>query len=145
MKPYAPRKLAFSGLREVSGYRLKVYFIVHNEGVFEPSRFESGFAEAAKCLPSPAKTPVRPGVGFVVCHQGETADYFVLCWWDQENELPVRVLLREGEGWRPSQDGESFCVWDFRVMWWEREAYVNTVLAKGTVDAYLAMNASGYA
>jgi hypothetical protein len=51
------------------------------------------------------------------------------------------------EGWRPAAGGESFCVWDLRVIWWEREAYVTTVLAgrPGGVEAYVATVAEGYA
>ena len=41
-----------------------------------------------------AAAAILMGQAFVVAHQGLTADYAVLCWWDQENELPVRVCVR---------------------------------------------------
>ena len=80
-------------------------------------------------------------------HHGATGDYLVVGWWDRENELPTRVYYRGPDGWRAAAGGESFCVWDLRVMWWEREAYVATVLS-GRADgaeAYLAATAAGYA
>jgi len=58
--------------------------------------------------------------------------YTVLCWWDRENELPIRVWVAEQDGgapvWRTARDSESVCVWDLEVIWEERQAYVETVL-----------------
>jgi hypothetical protein len=55
----------------------------------------------------------------------------VLGWWDRDNELPLRVFVRDtadGEGWRAARGSESVCVWDLQVIWAEREAYVATVM-----------------
>jgi hypothetical protein len=102
---------------------------------------------ATPALPPPDVAAGRPGVGFAILHHGATSDNFILCWWDGQIGLPTRVYVCGPEGWRPAAGGESFCVWDLRVIWWEREAYVNTVLAgrPGGVDAYLAVVAEGYA
>lgn len=55
----------------------------------------------------------------------------MLCWWDRENELPIRVFVRQHDGspWRPAQGSESVCVWDLQVICFERDAYVHTVMA----------------
>ncbi len=61
--------------------------------------------------------------------------------------MPIRVWVRDGDSWRAAANGESVCVWDLRVLWWEREAYVATMLA-GRSDgreAYLKMTAAGFA
>ena len=84
----------------------------------------------------------RPGVGFVIAHQGQTANYTVLAWWDRENELPLRVFVDEaknGDGWRPNEADESVCVWDLEILWKERQAYVDHVLRPGggSVEGYL--------
>jgi len=97
---------------------------------------------AERSLPRPATTRDRPGVGFVICHQGRGVDYLVLAWWDRENELPLRVFVREPESvrWRPAQDGESICVWDLDIIAHERDAYIRHVLSKPespALDAYL--------
>jgi hypothetical protein len=95
-------------------------------------------AEAA--LPRPAISDGRPGLGFLIAHQGRTAAYVVLGWWDQENELPIKVFVRRGDDpWRPARDAESICVWDLEVLWAEREAYVQAMLRPDGSDpaAYL--------
>ncbi len=146
--PYQPRALAFLGVEAVAGYLLKVYSIRHAAKAFDRERFAARWDLAATALPQPAVADARPGVGFAVLHQAEGDDYLILCWWDRENELPTRVFLRGGEGWRPAAPSESFCVWDLRVIWWEREAYVGTVLAgtgKNAVENYLGTVFEGYA
>ena len=143
---YQPRRLKYLGVESVAGYLLKVYIICEASQTLEIERFAARWELAARALPQPAMTESRPGVGFTILHQGRTADYLILCWWDQENELPTRVFLRGPEGWRPAEGGESFCVWDLRVIWWEREAYVGTVLAgsASAPNAYLATVVEGY-
>jgi hypothetical protein len=142
MQPFRPRPVRFHGLRHSAGWRLKLYSITHHGAAPRLAELEGGIAAALGELPQPAAAAGRPGAGFVVAHEGRSADYVVLGWWDRDNELPVRVWIRpEGGGWRPAEGGESFCVWDLQVLWFEREAYVATVLAEGEADpvrAYLA-------
>lgn len=86
------------------------------------------------------KVQGRCGAGFLIEHQGNSLDYLVLGWWDRENELPLRVYVRDaGTPWRAARGGESVCVWDLQVVWAERPAYVGTVMnpAMGDVAAYL--------
>lgn len=145
--PYRPRALACLGVEGTVGYRLKTYAIRHDESPFDRERFQDGWDLAIRQLPSPAITEGRPGLGFAILHQGRTGDYLILCWWDRENELPTRVFIRDDGGWRPATSSESFCVWDLRVLWWEREAYVASVLAgrEGGAEAYLGMMVEGWA
>lgn len=144
---YHPRPLTFLGVENVAGYRLKVYAISDADVPFGRARFAGGWTQAAEALPQPAEAAGRPGVGFAVLHQAQGDDYLILSWWDRENELPTRVFLGGAAGWRGARGGESFCVWDLRVMWWEREAYVGSVLAgrAGGIEAYLAAVVEGYA
>ena len=146
--PYQPRPLAFLGVESVAGYLLKVYTIRHDVSrAFKRERFADRWEVAGGELPQPAVADRRPGVGFAILHQAQGDDYLIMGWWDRQNELPTRVFLRGEQGWRAAQGGESFCVWDLRVMWWEREAYVGTVLAgsRNAVGAYLAMVIEGFA
>jgi hypothetical protein len=136
--PYAPRPIRFLGIETIQGFRLKVYSIHLPEAEFDRSRFAPAWELAASALPQPASNPERPGLGFAILHQGRTGDYFILGWWDRENELPVRIFLRDETGWRSGRESESFCVWDLQVIWSEREAYVQTVLKDGDVEDYLA-------
>ena len=141
--PYAPRPIRYHGTSEHEGWRLKRYSIHYGEGRIDEPAFVSGEALALTSLPADATTEARPGVGFLILHQGRGMNYVVLGWWDRENELPVRVFVSapvEGHRWRPAEGSESFCVWDLQVLWFERQAYVETVLRPGgcdPVDAYL--------
>lgn len=134
---YATRPLQFTGVANVGGYRMRTYELRFEDRPLASSRFDRGFAVACDALPTPAVDGVRPGVGFVIQHQGETGDYLILCWWDNENELPTRVFVRKGEVWLPATERESFCVWDLEIFWFERQQYVATVLAGGSPDDYV--------
>ena len=148
LTPYQPRPLTFLGVESVSGYLLKAYAIRHTaDQPVERARFAERWTLAAGVLPQPALAEGRPGVGFAILHQSPEEDYLILSWWDRQNELPTRVFLGGPKGWRAATGGESFCVWDLRVMWWEREAYVGTGLAGRAdgVEAYLATTVEGFA
>lgn len=138
MHPYEPRPIRFHEIREHRGWRLKVYSIVYEAASINWARFQPGVELALDGLPEPARAEGRPGVGFVIAHQGRNADYLVLGWWDRENELPLRVFVRDEDGWRPARGGESFCVWDLQVLWWERGAYVDTMMNPATSDPVAA-------
>lgn len=148
MQAFAPRPLRFRGVLEHDGWRLKRYAISAGApaDVLAPEwpGWAGGRSLALAALPSPARTEARPGVGLLIEHRGAGADYLVLGWWDRENELPVRVVVRDqvaGAAWRAAGPTESFCVWDLEVMGFERDAYVATVLAPDAdadaLEAYL--------
>lgn len=155
---YEPRPTRFLGVREYQGgWCLKTYSIVRPGATLDAPAYEEALTLASRALPQPAQSSRRPGVGFVIAHQGgggegerergvgvnEGVLYLVLGWWDNENELPLRVWVREDaeRRWRAALEHESVCVWDLRVLWHERNAYVRHVLgpdAEPDVGAYLA-------
>lgn len=144
--PYATCPVTSLGTIELRGCRLKSCSIVYGDVPFNPSAFEPGLALAELELPQPAVTSARPGLGFVIFHQARSGPYLILAWWDNENELPVRVFLADAAGWRSAAAHESFCVWDLRVPWHEREAYIRTMLSGASDDsAYLADVIDGFA
>jgi hypothetical protein len=142
MQAFAPRQIRFHGIREPGGWQIKLYSVLYGSGPLDLDSFEAGLRLAERDLPQPAVTKARPGLGFVIAHQGRTADYVVLAWWDNENELPLRVFVRHGrdDQWRAAEGSESVCVWDLEILWAERQAYVTTMLgAKGSrPEDYLA-------
>ncbi len=99
--PYAPRPLKSLGVIELRGYRLKAYSILYGSAPLDRAAFDAGLALAQRELPTPAVAPGRPGLGFVIFHQGRSGPYLILAWWDNENELPVRVFLAD-----PPPNGE---------------------------------------
>jgi hypothetical protein len=106
--------------------------------------YDACLAIALDDLPHPAVTQHRPGVGFAIFHQGRGWHYLVLSWWDNQNELPQRVWVRERDHpnatWHRAEPHQSICVWDLQVIWFEREMYVKHVLSRdaANVDAYIA-------
>jgi hypothetical protein len=143
MHAYEPRPIRFDGVRDVDGWRLKRYSIAFGGQPVDWPAFEPALTLADTALPRPAVAAGRVGVGFAIAHQGRTALYYVLGWWDNENELPLRVFVRPLEGgarWRAARGSESICVWDLQVITFERDAYVATVLA-GDADSDAAVRA----
>jgi hypothetical protein len=141
MQPFRPLSISFLGHLSHEGWQIKLYSIALDAPVVDESRFHGGLRFALDALPSPAHDAERAGVGFCILHQGRGIDYTVLAWWDRENEMPLRVFVREeGGDWRPAQGAESVCVWDLQVVTFERDMYVETVLADPAlpVEEYLA-------
>jgi hypothetical protein len=138
---FRERPVRFLEVRRRGGWRVKLYAIGERAAPADVSAFEPGLDLAWAELPPAAGGRDRPGVGFAILHRAREAAYVVLAWWDRENELPTRVFVdvdAEPGGWRPARDGESFCVWDLRAMWFEREAYVGAVLeGRGGIEGYL--------
>lgn len=138
---YRPRPIRFTGIRDHAGYRLRCHEVAWRDRPLDLPRFEEGIDLILQELPQPAVSGGRPGLGFLIAHQGATGDYLVLGWWDNENELPMKVWVRHpDDGWGPAGERESFCVWDLEVMWRERERYVAAMLAgpeSPGPDAYL--------
>jgi len=135
---FAPRASAFHGIVEHAGHRLKGYAVRFADPPVDWEAHREGIDLALAALPAADPAAGRPGLGFLIVHRGRAAEYVVLGWWDRQNELPVRVFVRNEGPWRPARDGESFCVWDLELVAAERDAYVETVLGGGTPEAYLA-------
>jgi hypothetical protein len=137
MRPYEPREIRFAGSRGRGGWRLKLYTVRYGARPIDWDGFEPALRLAEEALPEPDPGRGRPGLGFLIAHQGRTGDYTVLAWWDRENELPLRVWVRRKptEPWRPAGDGESVCVWDLEIIGAERQAWVDTMLRRGGPDA----------
>ncbi len=143
---YADRPTRFSGCVEHAGWRLKRYDITV-DGSPVPGDYEEGERLLLGLLPSPAATVDRPGVGFILRHPGRNQWYIVLNWWDNQNELLQRLLVRSerpGSAWHDPKGLYACCVWDLAVIWHERNAYVRHVLGEPVdVAAYLRDVAGG--
>lgn len=71
---------------------------------------------------------------FAICHAGAGADYLVLCWWGNDNELFTSTSVRQPDGgWVIDPDRWSFCLWDLEVLWGERNLFVE-MLYSGNPD-----------
>lgn len=144
---YEPRLVQrIDTLEGPAGWRLKVYSVTMRDEPLDRAAFEPGVRLALDALPTPGRTQERPGVGFVILHQGQGWLYVVLAWWDRHNELPVRVWSRpaaEHEDWAPGRPDQGACVWDLQVFAFERDAFVKHVMsAPGGADLEAYLQAS---
>jgi hypothetical protein len=137
---FTGRTTRFRGVTREAGYSIKRYDISRGEAIND-ELYREGVDRAINMLPQPAVTPDRPGLALLIRHSGVGAHYVVLAWWDNQNELLTRVLVRDDLAWRDADGRYSFCVWDLEVMWDERNTYVRHVLSPPggpRPDLYLA-------
>lgn len=152
---YSPRLVKALPPVDVCGRILKVY------GMFaEPERSatlptpEWLREQAASVLREPPQGGDHP-VGFLILHYGEEGDYLLVSQWYDANMLKhwVRGTAVDAEGNTTveplAQRDLIACVWELEVINFERDAWVNTVLAQGrldqaSLDAYLTTTFSGW-
>lgn len=139
LQAFVPRDIMFRGVVDKRGWSLKSYSVEAGDRPFDVPGFDMGVDLALAALPAPAPDIGRPGLGFLISHQGLGVDYLILAWWSNENELPIRTWVRSsGERWRPAVEGESVCVWDLEVVWEERQAWIGTMMSgRARPDRYL--------
>ncbi len=148
-EPFAHRPIKFKEIIHQAGWRLKLYVILYPSAELRWDILEEAVPIGINALPQPAITTQRPGLGFMIAHQGRDRCFLPVFWWDQENELRQLVYVRgfgEDDSWQPARNGESFCVWDMEVMWFEREAFVNAILSHPDapdVEGYLEQRLYG--
>ena len=71
-------------------------------------------------------------VGFLGIHDGRGANFVFLDFWANENELYHHVFVSPAD--KPEQldyvtpSGLTACVWDLRVLCFERQAWVDAIL-----------------
>jgi hypothetical protein len=125
--------IRFLEIWEQKGWRLKVYGITYQGEYPRPHLLEQAKALASDRLPALADAPGCYGVGFLGVHDGRGTDFLYLDWWAEENELHHHLSVVSHQ--RPDHfeyatpTGLIACVWDLRVLSFEREAWVASVLA----------------
>jgi hypothetical protein len=92
-EPYAPRPIRFLGLWENAGWRMKVYGIAYRRSLPRADLIEAAQTIALGCLPQPAITDQRYGVGFIGIHDGRGASFVFIDWFADENELHHHVFI----------------------------------------------------
>lgn len=142
--PYEPRPIRYEGIWEQAGWRLKVYRAATARDAARDDLVDAIKDRAATLLPQPAVTDARYGVGFLCAHDANGGCFAFVDWWADENELHHRIFSAPKE--RPDRlepvgpDGLAACVWDLAIMAFERQAWLETVLANAggpDLDAYL--------
>jgi hypothetical protein len=79
-------------------------------------------------------------VGFIGVHDGRNARFVFVDYWGNENELFHRVFIsrsNDSSALAPAKVSDpSVCVWDLRLQFFEREAWINHVLQKANAPDF---------
>lgn len=138
-RPFEPRAIKFKEVLVQADWQMKWYVVLYPENDLNWEELENGTHLALNALPIPASTSDRGGLGFIISHQGRSHFSISTCWWDRETDLSFNRItkpLDHSEDWRGMTDGRSLDVWDLEIFWFEREAYVNAILAKAENPDY---------
>ena len=124
---------------------MKVYGIAYGRPQPRDELLQAAKATARKQLSGSANKHNHYGVGFLGVHDGRGANFVFLDYWADENELHHHVYVS------PSGQPTSFedvtgagliaCAWDLRVLSFERDSWVEAVLANPAgpdLERYLA-------
>jgi hypothetical protein len=146
LEQYATRPVRPLGLFEHAGWRLEVYGIAYERDLPDAALISAAHDLTRERLPlTDVASEERYGVGFLGVHEGRGSDFVFLDWWQNENELHQHTWVAP-KGRPPAFEyvtptDLSACVWDLSVICFERQAWVETVLANPAgpdLDAYLA-------
>jgi hypothetical protein len=127
--PYRTRNVEFLELWEWFGWRIKVYGINHpSQALIDATK-----VKARERLPLPAVTSDRYGIGYIIVHQGAVGNYGFVNWWTGQDIVQHHLYgAPKGQALRYQYpEGAGYCVWELAVCWFERQAWVQTVLATG--------------
>jgi hypothetical protein len=135
-EPYKARPIRFLELWEEAGWRLKVYGIAYQCDYPRPGLVEAAKTVARVHLLQPLALQQGYRVGFLGVHDGRGANFVFLDYWANENELHHHVYVSPSD--EPvsleyvTPTGLTACVWDLRVLCFERQAWIDTVLTNPT-------------
>jgi hypothetical protein len=145
LEAYRRRPLRFVELWEEAEWRIKIYSITLPGASLAPELLASAKEAARRWM----RQPLAPGrrhyrVGFMGVHEGTGVNFVFFDWWADDSELYHQVYLSQIDDpahlQYVSPTGLACTVWDLRVLCFERQAWVDTVLANPAgpdFEAYL--------
>jgi hypothetical protein len=131
-KPCERRPIRFLEQWQPDGWRMKVYGIAYDRPAPRAELIVAAKETALQTLQEQAAVTKHYSVGFVGVHDSRTGNFVFVDWWADENELHHHVFISPTD--EPSglfdmtAIGPHFCVWDLRVIGFERDAWLATVL-----------------
>jgi hypothetical protein len=143
-EPYKPRPIRFLEPWETNGWKVKLYGISSLGELPEPDFVERAKEIASRTLPAPALNRSRYGVAFVTIHRAAMFNQIIVDWWERVNELRHHVFKSLPESPYAFEEitasGEAFCIWELRVIGFERDAWLEMALKNGNekgIDEYV--------
>lgn len=142
-EPYRVRSIRFLELWSHGDWRVKIYGIARRGAEPAPALVAAAKEVARSRLPQPPLSARGYGVGFMGIHEGRGANFVFVDWWANENELHHHLYV-SGSDDRCALEyvtptGLAACVWDLAVIGFERQAWIEAVLAgeEPNIDGYL--------
>lgn len=159
--PYQTRPLRFLHIANLKDWHVKVYGISAHQAYPQTLLVNAAEQLATEQLPSPAVWTDQPsetltvsedryGVAILIVHEGREGNFVLLSWWVGENMLEHYVYFTTATPpftFEPLANPHIIaCVWELAVLTFERQAWVDTVLANPSgpnLEAYLRRQFSG--
>ena len=144
IEPYVQRPVEL--LKQISseGWRIKVYGISAKSKPLSKELVSAGIQIVLPHLPQPALADQRYGVGFFIIHT--MRNWFLLDWWESEDIMHHRLFSSplDNPNSITSEPDRSMiaCVHEFRMISFESDAWIKTVLCKDcdpSLDEYLKL------
>jgi hypothetical protein len=140
--PYRPRPVRFVELWSPDEWQVKIYSIVE-KGEFVDDPYVLKAKEIAIETLGKRSPETHHGCAFVTIHIASMFNQIIVDWWAKENEL--RHLVFKADQKAPDNfanitcSGEAFCVWELKVIGFERDAWIEHVLERDppSIDNYL--------
>ena len=123
---------------------VEVYGISYKDEFPKPHLIEIGKNIARRSLPQPSINESRYGIGFLCIHEARDANFFLVDWWSDENAINHHIYKSSFKSPTEIEEitlkGPNMCVWELRLISYERQAWLDNVLSnpKGPdIESYL--------
>jgi hypothetical protein len=148
---YRPRSIAFQGVRSCGRWRVKINLITMGGG---PSNVqdivEAAWQASASVLQDLPETELDTNIAFVTIHVGLEGVWLLIDRWEEGDILRhhhFRAALDDPTHFVDvSADHYGPCVWELAVQAFERQAWLDCVLANADgpdIEAYLRIGLTG--
>lgn len=128
---------------ETNDWRLKAYGISHQHDEPGADLVTAARETAVRILPQTPNDERRHGAGFLIAHDGALGRWALIYWWSNNIWLHERLFHSPVDSprleLRAVTDDLIACVYELRVVEWERQAWLRHVIdGPGDIEAYLA-------
>ncbi len=144
---YRTRPVRFLELWPCDGWQVKVYGIAYQRRTPRPELVSAAKQAARKRLPQPPAAGERAGVAILIAHDAHGSTWALVQWWEG-NILHNHVYGGDPDTpsmLAPVTGGPMACTYELAVIGFERQAWIDHVLAAPQPDlgAYLGARFHG--
>ena len=136
-KKHVVKPIRFVELWVFGQWKIKVYSISQGAEFVDDSFINIAKDIAANVVANQIPSSARHyHTAFLTIHTSPAFNQIIIDWWAEENEL--RHLVFKAEAHNPkdfkniTSSGEAFCVWELKVIGFERDAWMKYILNDDT-------------